>query len=311
MKLAKRLLSVVGVVVIVAVLALVVAGFYVDTLARKGIEYGGTYALGVPTTVKSADVGVLSGTFGMNGLRVGNARGYPAPHFLTLDTAKVAVGLTTLSKPVVELPELRLETIDVRLEKKDGKANYAVILDHLASVTGGSGKPREPTKGPAKGPEKKFVIRQLTIRRVTVHVDWLGDSGSTVGDLTKVTVPLDEISLKNVGKTGEGVAGSGVTLSDLTRIIVQAVLGAAAEKAGDILPADIRRDLGEALAQLPQIADLGMSVAADAKVTVEKVGAEVGEALKGAGEKAKEGLDEAKKQIEGVGDRIKGILPGG
>ena len=62
---------------------LLVAGmFFADSLAEAGIEAAGAQALGVKTAVEACDVGVLSGTFAMRGLRVANPEGFGDAAFL-------------------------------------------------------------------------------------------------------------------------------------------------------------------------------------------------------------------------------------
>jgi hypothetical protein len=123
-----------------------------------------------------------------------------------------------------------------------------------------------------------------------------GGIGDKVASATKVTVPIDRIELKDVGQTGTGVGGSGVTLSQLSAIVVKAVLNAAAEKGGGIIPADMLGDLSGKLASLTSIDALskgGAAIMGDVKGKVEELG------------------KNAEKDVKkGVEDAIKGVLPG-
>ncbi len=301
-----RLIKLLLILVIVLVLLIAIAGIavfaYVDSIAKTAVERGGTYALGVQTKLGDADVDIMGGEFEMSKLEVANVAGYPAPHFLTLGDGSVAVSLNTLREPTVVLPHLKLDEIDVRLEKKGGESNYNVILENLKKVSGGGDK---PAPQPAPGEEKKFIINELTITDVTVHVDLMesGALGGALKPLSKVTVPIDEIKLQNVGKTGEGVAGSGVTMSQLANIIVQAVLAAAVEKGGELIPGDILGDLQGKLASLGDLSKLDIKVLGDVKGTVEdltKSADDVKKKAEEAVEKGKETVEEAKKALEGL-----------
>lgn len=301
----KLLLIVLVLIVIVVVGGVIGAVVMVDSLARKAIEDGGTYALGVDTTVSDVDVGLLGGTFEMDNLRVANpaSGGFRSDHFLTLGSGGMAVSLSTLRAATVELPSLGLIDIDVNLEKREGKTNYGVILENLKKVSG----PDEPrTPEPAAGDQKRFIIRDLQIKNVAVHVDLVGGPGA-VSDLTRVTVPIDLIRLTDVGKTGTGVGGTGVTMGELARIIVKAVLSAAAEKGGGVIPADVLGELQSRLAALGDIEALKMEVVATAQAKVEELGKkavdEGKKALEDVKEKGKEALDEA-------ADKLKGLIPG-
>ncbi|MEX2217155.1 MAG: hypothetical protein WD749_00215 [Phycisphaerales bacterium] len=302
-KLVKIVLGLAGVVVLLVIGLVVVLVLQLNSIARQGVEKGGTYALGVPTTLKDVDIGLLGGTMQLNALHVGNAPGFPSDHFLTLGEGKVAVQLSSLRGDVIRVPELTLSDIDVALEKMDGKANYDVIMGNLEKLTGG--KPGEPAPPAPKEGQKKLIIGTLTIRNVNVHADLIGGPGA-MGRATRVNVPIPEIRLTDVGQTGEGVAGSGVTISELAGLIVQAVMAAAVENGG--LPAEFTADLRGHLANLGDMAGgLGKQVAAQATTAVQDLAKRAGPLGDDLGKKAGE---ELQKQADKLGEGLKGILPG-
>lgn len=308
-KLAKRLVIAGLLLVLLVVGGVVYLLASVNALAKKGIEAGGSYALGVPTTVDSVSIGLLSGQASLANLSVANPQGFASPHFLKLGGGSVAVSLGSLQTEVVEIPTFALSNIDVRLERKGDSGNYQKILDNLKTVTGSGGGGGTPQPSPGGGPEKKFIVRDLTITNVRVELDLLG-AGGAVGEAlnsaTKIPVSIDKIELKNVGKTGEGVAGSGVTMGQLASIIVQAVLSAAAEKGGGLFPADMLGDLQGRLTSLGGLKDLGMAVTGQAGEAVKKVE----ETVKGVADEGKKVVDEGKKAVEDVKKGIEGLIPG-
>lgn len=295
----KRLLLAAVAVALLIVVALTVVFLSIDAIAKSAIEKGGTYALGTDTSVSSVSVGVFKGEFSMKGLKVANPRagGFASPHFLTLGTGATAVSLSTLRQPTVEISTLTLDGLDANIEGKGGATNYGAILDNLAKATGGGGS----TPAPADPNEKKFVIRQLTLSNIKVHVNMTGSLlpgaiGDSVGKVTNVTIPIDRIELKDVGRTGEGVGGSGVTMAQLSGIVVKAVLAAAAENGGGLIPGDL---LGDLRGKLTSIASLD---------ALTKGGAEVFSGAAKVGDEVKKGVEGAAK---GIGDAIKGVFPGG
>lgn len=276
------------VLLIAGVLAAIVS---INSLARKAIETGGTRALGARTTVSGVNVGLLSGKFSMSRLEIQNpAGGFSSPHFLTLGEGGVAVSLSTLRQPIVELPRLSLEDLDVNLEKKGGQTNYGAILDHLKQVTGGD-KPAPAAEG-----EKRFIIRDLDLQQITVHVDLIGGPGA-VGDLTRVTVPIDRIRLTDVGKTGTGVRGTGVTMTELSGIIVKAILAAAADKGGGVIPSELLGDLRGKLAALGDLDKIKTEVIAEVQGKIDDLG--------------KKAVEDGKKKLDEAADKLKGLIPGG
>lgn len=307
----KLLYAAVGLVLLLVV-GLVIVFLSIDAIAKSAIEKGGTYALGTETSVSSVSVGVFKGEFSMSGLKVANptsgSEKFGSPHFFSLGKGATAVSLSTIRQPTVEIPTLTLESIDAYIERRGSATNYGTILEHLKKVAGSGGDKPAPTSGE----EKKFIIRELKLTNVTIHVDMaaaalpggLGSAGDVIGQVTKVTIPIDKIELKDVGKTGEGVGGSGVTMSQLSGIIVKAVLQAATEKGGGLIPGDLLGDLNGRLASLTSLDSLskgGLSIVAGAQAKVEEIGKKV------EGE-VKKGIDDAKK---GINDALKGVIPGG
>ncbi len=234
-------------IVVLLVAVVVVIMFTIDGIARSAIERGATYALGVQTTLGSADVGITSGEFAMSRLHVANPEGYKSDHFLTLGLGEVAVALGTLRQEIVELPRLALSDIDVQLEKGPGGSNYKVIIDHLKSLQSGA----DDAGAPDKGGGKRFVIREITITGVNVEAELVPLGGA----LTKVRIPIDEVRLTNVGSGGSNKRG--VSMSELSSVIVEAILSAVASNARD-LPVDLANDLGGAIQGLEGLSAMGI-----------------------------------------------------
>lgn len=269
-----------GALALVLISAMLVIVF-VDGLAKRGVERGGTYALAVPTTLDSASVGLMSGSFSMAGLEVKNPEGFTAPHFLKLNDGSVNVSLGSLTKDVVELPTLTLSGIDMYLVKEGGKANYQVIMDNLKRFEG------EASKEPAGEEGKKFVIRRVEIKDVNVHATLLPIGGAA----NTVDVKIPEIILTDIGSGGKSVS-----MAEVMNIVIKAVF-ATALQAGGALPGEIADGLKGGLAQLGSLGDLGVGVAAQvggqAVEVIGGVAGEAGKALEGVGK----GVEDATKGI--------------
>ena len=85
--------KVVSIIAIVAVVLVVAAVLLIDVIARVGIEVAGSKVLGVPTSVRNVDIGLLRDHSSVSGLEVANPPGYTDPMFLSLGQ----VGLTARS----------------------------------------------------------------------------------------------------------------------------------------------------------------------------------------------------------------------
>ena len=300
MKTLGRLLIVAVLLVLLAVGAVF---FYLDAIAKTAIERGATYALGVRTTLGSADVGVLRGRFAMDRLAVANPEGFERDHFLELRRGEMAVTLGTLRQEIVELPHLRLSQINLNLEKKGGQANYKVILDNLKKLESKKSPGDQEPAGEAGG--KRFIIREITVSDVNVSVDLL----EIGGNLTRLDVPIEEIRLQNVGSH----TNQGVVVAELTDILIKAILTAVLNKAGTMLPTEFFKDLSGSLDEMTNLADMGIKMTSvlDGSIvdltgkSMEEVG-KLGEQAGSAGDQLEKVGEEVQKAMDGVGDLFGG-----
>ncbi|MFO8015153.1 MAG: hypothetical protein R6X20_17855 [Phycisphaerae bacterium] len=281
------------------VLVLVGAGiafwYYVDVIAKTGIERGATYALGVPTTVHRADVGLFGGTLLVENLRVGNPEGFETPHLLALKQSDLGVVTNTLWKDTIQVNRFELDGLDLYIEQKPGTSNVSTVLEHIRSKTGSPGEPEEEGAG-----GKKVKVDRIVVRNVTAHVQVLPIGGQA----TTVDVEVPEIILEDVtSDTAEGVA-----VAELTRRILPAILTAVIKKGRGTIPEmDLDRlaaDVGETTRALgEQARDLVEQVGKDAGGLLDKV-------FKG-GEEGKGGLGDTLKDILKKKDGEGGETEGG
>ena len=300
----KVVLALVAVVALLVVMGVGVIIMSINSIARKGIETAGTYAMGVPTTLDSASVGLFSGKFGLSGLNIANPAGYRGNQFFALGHGDLAISASSLRSDTIEVPLLALSDISLSLEKQGDKANYQVIMDNLAKLSKGDAPPKPAAEG---GAEKKLIINDLIIKNIKVRAELLG-GGNALTDLVAkaavadVTIP--EIRLQNVGKTGSGVGGSGVTVSQLSGIVMEAILSAVANSPGGLIPAELLGDLKGYLGKLGELSKL-----ADVKSLGDvgkAVGGKAGEAIKGVAETSQKAIDDLTKNVPGFG----GLIPG-
>ncbi len=243
----KKLAIVFGGLVILLVVAVVVVFVSIDAIAKAAIERGATYALGVQTTLDSADIGVLSGEFRMKGLDVANPEGFTSDSFFRLGEGFVAVSLGSLRQDTVELPTLALSGVQMNLEKKAGSSNFGVITDNLKRFE----SPETGPPGDSAKPGKSFIIREIVITDINVTVDLLPIGGT----LNRIEVPIEQVRLTDVGNDG-------FTTAEMTALVIKAIMAAVVENAAN-LPADLVNDLGGALGNLASLRELGITQSVD------------------------------------------------
>ncbi|MEX2672939.1 MAG: AsmA family protein [Phycisphaeraceae bacterium] len=235
----KWLFTGIAVLLALVIVAAAVLYFSLDTLTRRGIVNGTTYATGTTTTLDSAGLSLTGGELTLDTLVIGNPDGFNSPHFMRLDEGEVAVTISSLLGDQVEVPRLHLTGVDVNLERREGQSNYDVILENLEKLQG------PPEEQPRDG--KKYIIREIVISDVRVMAALLSLDG---GEPREMSIRLrNDIRLTDVGSETEG----GVLLEQVSGIIVNAVLEAALEEAGDRLPGVIADGLRSELDDLGEI----------------------------------------------------------
>jgi hypothetical protein len=234
--------------------------FYFDRIATTAIEEGGRYALGVETRLSSFLVRPISGKVRIGGLSIANPSGFDQKHFLQIGSGRAQTSLKALRGDPIVIEQIVLQDVELALEREKGRTNYAVILDHLASIQGKS-PPDEEGRG--------VVIRELLIRDINAHVDLVS------GKLLSQDVVIPEIRLENVGDEN----AEGMQASELVGLITRAVLLSVAKKSGG-LTGDLTKRLGRAGSIAGILIEAGTD---DAGEPVEQLGKAVEKTLDGLG----------------------------
>lgn len=289
----KRLLKIVIAIVIVLVIAVAIVFWRIDQIAAAAIERGGTYAMGVQTKVDAADVALFGGRLEVSGLNIANPRGYSEASMLDSGLIAVAVKTGSLRSQRVVIPELRIENLDLKLERADGRYNLQVIADNLEKL--GSGE-RDPDQ-PKPETKQKYVVEKIVIRNVTGSVEL------PVGDPLEIEIP--EIVIENL--TDENARG--VVLHELIARIFPAIMAGVVNNVGD-LPGELKKVMIQDLAGAAS--KFGDQAVEALKQAVPDMEGPIGDVL----DNVREGVGErAGEAIEGAGDRVRegleGLMPGG
>jgi hypothetical protein len=272
-----------------AVAGIVVIYIFLDTIIGKGIEASCTKALGVETSVGMVRVGLFTGTFSVGHLEIANPPGFETGHFFSLDRLHFEIPLESLREETIVVRLLELDGVDVSLETVDRKTNYDVILDNLDrfSKTGSADPSAKKSAGEGEGGGKGLVIHEAVIRDIDARIDL----GKVKGAGDRVAVEIPEIRLKPNKKTGSAE----VSVADVTRVVVTAVLIGIAKKA----PAGLAKNL---LSGAGSLTDVTLEIPG----ALSEAGVDGGTAKK-LGEGAKKLGDGALDAVKGLG----GLFGGG
>jgi hypothetical protein len=284
----RGLLKIVGVLAVVIIIAIAGVLFYVDSIAKKAIEYGGSEALGVSTTLADISISLLGGKASLSGLKVANPPGFKTDKFLGMGTGEVAVSLGSLTEQTIVIPDVRLADIEVNLEQSGKSSNLDPLLARARAASGDQASSSGSESAGSGG--KKFIVNRFVIEGVNVNAKL-----AMLGEAADVKLKLPRIEMKNLG-ADQG----GMPMDELVRTVVTTILDVAKNSSADFSPALA----GFLKGNLQGIDTIKSEVVGKATAEVQKVTSEVNKALEqvpgGAGGAVKEQTEKLLKGVEGM-----------
>lgn len=288
-----------GLIGLGAFIVLLVVGLWLwgNKLAEKGIEAGGTAALGVKTSVKSVSIGWLSGSVALRGLKIANPEGYQTNRLMALGHGKVACKLSSLLGDEVVVSEILIDEPELTIELKPGlppKSNLGDLLSAMKSDEPAPAKTQEAK--PAAEPQQRFRVDLIRITKTKVRFHLL------MGKTADLVLP--DIEMKEVRNSD----GTLPRLVDIFRQVLVGVGTSAFRNAKGVVPDDLLDTLGAPLASAQKLIGGGLSIAGGAAGKVLDVGAgAAGGAASVVGGTAGKAVGGATKAVGGA---IQGILGG-
>jgi hypothetical protein len=275
----------IGLAVLIVVL-IVAVWLWGDSAARKGVEIGGTQALGVETTLNSASIGWLGGSVALRGLKIANPKGYQTDRLFALGHGRVTCSVWSLLGDEVVVREILIEEPELTIELKPGLPPHSNLGDLLASLKSDEAAPAEKEKPAAKESGKKFRIDLIRVTKTKVRFHLL------MGKTADLVLP--DIELTEVRNTD----GTLPRLVDVFRQVLVGISASAFRNAQGIVPADLLNSIGNPLASAQKLIGGGLKAAGDlGKAVGDTAGKAVGGATKAVGEVGKS-----------VGGALQGIL---
>ena len=281
----KMVMRIVFGVVVVLILALVVVWLMIDSIAKAGIEHGGTYALGVTTRVDEVDVNLMGGEVQIEGLRIDNPEGYEAKKLMKSGEFDLGVKGPSLFTDTVVVNKFELNELDVYIEENEKTNNVSEILDNVKERM-----KKDEDKEPSG---KKLKIDTIVVRDITAHVKLRHKA-------EPIEVKVKEIRLENVSSE------DGLPMSELIRQLFPAIIIGVVNEGGSVIGSALSNQLtkdmtgfvgelgGDAAKMVGQLGGVGEKVSKDASKMIEDLGKSVDD--------VKKGVDDALKGIKGILD---------
>lgn len=304
MKTAIKIIVVLFVLIVLAVVGIVILALgQVDKIAKAAVEYGGTYAMGVETTVNKVDVAITQGTVEMGGLTIDNPEGFDTGKFFTLASTSASFDIDSINGDAFIIPTVHLKGIDVVLDKGNDPSNYNQILENLARFESDDSAPADASK---EG--KNVIIKSLIIEDINIRVANMPGISLLAGD---VAINIPQIELQNIGEQESMKAG------DIFNLVIKTVLAAAVESGGGIIPGDVLGELGNGLAGLSSLSDMGINAISDLEldnvlngIFDNTLGDLPGQVTDQVDDVTKDLTDTVDKAVNDVNDKLKNIFGG-
>ena len=213
-KIAVRLL--IGFIALI-ILGILMVGMFLDSAIKRGVETVGPMVAKVDIKLESVGLSLLSGAGKVKGLFVGNPEGFKTPSAIQVGTASLSIQPSSLLSDKIVIKSVNVQAPEITFETNLKANNLSKILANVQAATGGGkdaapAKPNESSPTKSAKSSKKLQVDDFLISGGKIHV-----SVTTLGGKS-VTVPLPEIHLTALGQGPDGI-----TASELTAIVLQAI----------------------------------------------------------------------------------------
>lgn len=196
----------------------------IDGLIKTAVSDYGSAMTQAKVSVDAVKIAPADGKGTISNLSIGNPAGFKTAYAIKVGRIDVDIDIATVTRDVIVIRRIAINAPDVIYEKGDAMTNFDAIQKNIASYLG-------PADSKKDG--RKLVVEELTIRDARAQASAAFMNGKTV------SVPLPDITLKNLGK-----AKGGITPGELGQEVVGALK---AKLTGAVSFDRLMKSTGEAL----------------------------------------------------------------
>jgi hypothetical protein len=161
-----------------------------DGLIRSAVASYGNAMTKAEVNVGAVKIAPADGKGTISDLLIGNPPGFKTAHAMKVGRIDLEVDVASVPKDVIVIRRIAIHAPDVIYEKGDAMTNFDAIQKNIASYVGPSDSKKDG---------KKLIVEELTIRDAKAQASAAFLAGKTV------SVPLPDITLKNLGKAKGGM----------------------------------------------------------------------------------------------------------
>jgi hypothetical protein len=185
-------------ITLAVLIALVGVGLYwlshnINGLVKNSIEDYGSAMTQAKVKVGAVQIAAKDGRGSISHLLIGNPAGFKTPMAMKFGRLDIDVDLASVTRDVIHVRRIAIIAPDIIYEKGDSQTNFDAIQKNIDAYLGADAPKTEKKSG------KKLIVDELTLRDAKVEVSAALMNGKTV------TVPLPDITLRDIGRTQGGV----------------------------------------------------------------------------------------------------------
>jgi hypothetical protein len=201
------LLWISAIILALGLAAYVVCDLFLGSIVKAGVNRFAPMLTQTKVQLADAQISPLTGAGTLSGLVIGNPGGWSDRPAMALKKVHVEVAPSSLMGDHIIVKDIEIEGPDFNYETKVVSSNIGDLLNHLESVSSGSGTGGETVT--RNGRPIRFEVKHLRITGGQVRLG--------VGP-TALMLPMPPIELNNLG-TAEG----GITANQLAFAIMRSV----------------------------------------------------------------------------------------
>lgn len=195
--LRRRALRVSAALLALFVLAVAVIPATLDRLALQAINRAAPSALGVPARIENVVVRPFKGEMSIEGLFVGNPKGFSTTSLLELSAARIELDVRSLFRDPLVVRSITLMRPRITYERGRQGSNLSALREALK----GKRRPAAPTTQPGaeRKPRRRVIVERLFIEEPSVRFAWTGLGGYAF------PIVLESVELTDIGREEGGV----------------------------------------------------------------------------------------------------------
>jgi len=221
----KKLLSrLVLAVVVLVVLGVVLAFYFLDSIVKKGVETVGPMLTQTEVRLDAVNLSPLSGSGSIKGLVIGNPQGFKTEAAIKVGSATLGLRPASVLSDKIHVTRIDVQSPEINYEGTLKNSNLSKILENLEAAAGSSTNATAPGN---EGASQKVQVDEFVVNGAKVTLN-----------LNLLTGPPVVVTLPEIRLTGLGQGPDGITVADLTRKMMKeltdAALNAATKKLADL-----------------------------------------------------------------------------